>query len=89
MNIINRINKLVSILSGESDFKRRRLDFVVFGYTDVALTKAQWLDFINEDDYSRLENRPNHKGNRPLEPEAREVEFFPKEEVLHEEVKIH
>jgi hypothetical protein len=28
-------------------------------------------------------------GNRPLEPKAREVEFFPKEEVLHEEVKIH
>lgn len=29
------------------------------------------------------------KGNRPLEPQAREVEFFPMEEVLHEEVKIH
>ena len=28
-------------------------------------------------------------GNRPLEPQAREVEFFPMEEVLHEEVKIH
>ena len=29
------------------------------------------------------------KGNRPLEPKVREVEFFPMEEVLHEEVKIH
>jgi len=28
-------------------------------------------------------------GNHPLEPQAREVEFFPMEEVLHEEVKIH
>ena len=28
-------------------------------------------------------------GNRPLEPREREVEFFPMEEVLHEEVKIH
>jgi hypothetical protein len=28
-------------------------------------------------------------GNPPLEPKAREVEFFPKEEVLHEKVKIH
>jgi hypothetical protein len=29
------------------------------------------------------------KGNRPLEPKALEVEFFPMEEVLHEKVKIH
>ena len=29
------------------------------------------------------------KGNRPLEPRALEVEFFPMEEVLHEKVKIH
>jgi hypothetical protein len=28
-------------------------------------------------------------GNRPLEPQALEVEFFPMEEVLHEKVKIH
>ena len=28
-------------------------------------------------------------GNRPLEPLALEVEFFPMEEVLHEKVKIH
>ena len=28
-------------------------------------------------------------GNRPLEPKALEVEFFPMEEVLHEKVKIH
>ncbi len=28
-------------------------------------------------------------GNRPLEPKAREVEFFPKEEARHEEVKVH
>ena len=31
----------------------------------------------------------NGNGNRPLEPKAREVEFFPMKEVLHEEVKIH
>ena len=29
------------------------------------------------------------QGNRPLEPRALEVEFFPMEEVLHEKVKIH
>ncbi len=28
-------------------------------------------------------------GNRPLEPRALEVDFFPMEEVLHEKVKIH
>ena len=28
-------------------------------------------------------------GNRPLEPKGLEVEFFPMEEVLHEEVKVH
>ena len=28
-------------------------------------------------------------GNRPFEPKALEVEFFPMEEVLHEKVKIH
>jgi hypothetical protein len=28
-------------------------------------------------------------GNRPIEPQALEVEFFPMEEVLHEKVKIH
>jgi transposase-like protein len=28
-------------------------------------------------------------GNRPLEPRALEVEFFPMQEVLHEKVKIH
>jgi hypothetical protein len=28
-------------------------------------------------------------GNRPLEPRALEVEFFPLEEVLHAKVKIH
>ena len=28
-------------------------------------------------------------GNRPLEPKALEVEFFPLEEVLHEEIKIY
>ena len=27
-------------------------------------------------------------GNRPLEPKVREVEFFPMEEVLNEEIKI-
>ena len=27
-------------------------------------------------------------GNRPLEPRALEVEFFPMEEVLHEKVKV-
>ena len=27
-------------------------------------------------------------GNRPQEPKAREVEFFPIEEVLNEEIKI-
>ena len=31
----------------------------------------------------------SYKGNRPLEPRALEVEFFPMEEVLHEKVKIH
>jgi hypothetical protein len=28
-------------------------------------------------------------GNPPLEPRGLEVEFFPKEEVLHEKVKIY
>lgn len=28
-------------------------------------------------------------GNRPLEPKGPEVEFFPMEEVLHEEVEVH
>jgi len=31
----------------------------------------------------------SQSGNRPLEPRALEVEFFPMEEVLHEKVKIH
>jgi hypothetical protein len=31
----------------------------------------------------------NYIGNRPLEPKGPEVEFFPMEEVLHEEVKVH
>jgi hypothetical protein len=30
-----------------------------------------------------------HYGNPPLEPRGLEVEFFPKEEVLHEKVKIY
>ena len=34
-------------------------------------------------------NTPILYGNRPLEPRALEVEFFPMEEVLHEKVKIH
>jgi hypothetical protein len=29
------------------------------------------------------------EGNPPLEPRGLEVEFFPKEEVLHEKVKIY
>jgi hypothetical protein len=29
------------------------------------------------------------RGNPPLEPRGLEVEFFPKEEVLHEKVKIY
>jgi hypothetical protein len=28
-------------------------------------------------------------GNRPQKPKVREVEFFPMEEVLNEEIKIH
>ncbi len=28
-------------------------------------------------------------GNPPLEPRGLEVEFFPKEEVLHEKVQVH
>ena len=28
------------------------------------------------------------RGNRPLEPKVREVEFFPMEEVLYEEIEI-
>ena len=36
-----------------------------------------------------IDVRPDVLGNRPLEPRVREVEFFPMEEVLHEEVKIH
>jgi hypothetical protein len=31
----------------------------------------------------------NRDGNPPLEPRGLEVEFFPKEEVLHEKVKIY
>jgi hypothetical protein len=34
-------------------------------------------------------SQPECKGNRPLEPRALEVEFFPLEEVLHAKVKIH
>ena len=37
----------------------------------------------------KFKRTTNSNGNRPLEPQAREVEFFPKEEVLDEEVKIH
>ena len=36
-----------------------------------------------------LTGRGGSLGNRPLEPRALEVEFFPMEEVLHEKVKIH
>jgi nucleoside-diphosphate-sugar epimerase len=37
-----------------------------------------------------LDNLSNSSpGNRPIEPRALEVEFFPMEEVLHEKVKIH
>jgi hypothetical protein len=36
-----------------------------------------------------LSQRQIAAGNRPLEPRALEVEFFPMEEVLHEKVKIH
>ncbi len=32
---------------------------------------------------------PPEAGNPPLEPRGLEVEFFPKEEVLHEKVKIY
>ena len=37
----------------------------------------------------QIDGKYQSVGNRPLEPQAREVEFFPMEEVLHEEVKIH
>jgi hypothetical protein len=36
-----------------------------------------------------ISGAPALAGNRPLEPRALEVEFFPMEEVLHEKVKIH
>ncbi len=37
----------------------------------------------------KLLDEASRGGNRPLEPKALEVEFFPLEEVLHEEIKIY
>ena len=37
---------------------------------------------------SKISNIEGLLGNRPLEPKVREVEFFPMEEVLYEEIKI-
>ena len=36
-----------------------------------------------------LDRLVHNAGNPPLEPRGLEVEFFPKEEVLHEKVKIY
>ncbi len=38
---------------------------------------------------SSLAREVKNGGNPPLEPRGLEVEFFPKEEVLHEKVKIY
>jgi 2-polyprenyl-3-methyl-5-hydroxy-6-metoxy-1,4-benzoquinol methylase len=45
-------------------------------------TPGVWQDHL-------LQVEKSKDGNRPLEPKAVEVEFFPMEEVLHEKVKIH
>jgi hypothetical protein len=39
--------------------------------------------------HSRIGQMIDLRGNPTLEPRGLEVEFFPKEEVLHEKVKIY
>ena len=45
-------------------------------YEDLDLANAKWSD-------------EELVGNRPQEPKVREVEFFPMEEVLNEEIEVH
>lgn len=52
-------------------------------------TDAQCAEALKRVLWSRVFCCPKYSGNRPLEPRALEVEFFPMEEVLHEKVKIH
>ena len=71
-------------MSITADFFRNRLDQMI----DLRHPLAVWA---NRMPWQEIEASLAQRwaGNRPLEPKAREVEFFPKEEVLHEEVKIH
>ena len=51
--------------------------------------KAFPISFFASSSLSSMPELARLIGNRPLEPRALEVEFFPMEEVLHEKVKIH
>jgi hypothetical protein len=35
------------------------MQFVVLGYTDILLSKSEWLEYITEEQYEQLDNREN------------------------------
>jgi hypothetical protein len=57
--------------------------------TEILKRNDKYLDLKIASGIRDIGNGRELWGNRPLEPRALEVEFFPMEEVLHEKVKIH
>jgi len=80
--ILNAFKKLLKWLAAS---------FLVFGLLASLISLGVHV-FYEIKDRPKVESELNGVklgGNRPLEPRALEVEFFPMEEVLHEKVKIH
>ena len=59
INFMNLIEKIIDIVGNIEDLSIKQMDFVVLGYTDIMLTREEWLQFITDSQYSQLDNREN------------------------------
>lgn len=73
MDTISRIKDILGsiIFSGQ-----KKLSFIIFGYTDLMLSKKQWLEHVNEETYLKLDNRQNHESLKKIHGRA-DVEKVP------------
>jgi len=56
---MNLVQRIINIVGNIEDITIKQMDFVVLGYTDILLSKTEWLEYISEAQYAQLDNREN------------------------------
>jgi len=63
MNVIDTIKDITKRISND---EKRKLSFIVFGYTDLMLSKDEWLVHLSEEKYLNLDNRDNFESLKKI-----------------------